>query len=73
MNLNFYLPSEEAEAVNEAVELLSSAHMIASRAGKETNWSGFDKSVLACLAKFNRNGNTARTYRAIKEEPETSN
>jgi hypothetical protein len=50
--------------VKEVVELLCSAHEIATRNGLETNWTAFITSVKAALVPFNRNGVTARTYRA---------
>ena len=54
---------ETVHCVEEAVALLASAAQIANRGGKDTNWPAFQKGVLECLARFNHNGNTARTYR----------
>lgn len=49
--------------LNEAIELLCSSYQIAARQGRETNWPAFAASLEKCLAKFNRNGVTPRTYR----------
>lgn len=57
-----------AAEFSEAVELLCSAHEIASREGKDTNWPVFLSSLKKCLASFRRNGVTERTYRLCREE-----
>ena len=49
--------------IDEAVNLLASAYQIARRKGDATNWEAFEKSLLKCLAEFNRNGASPRTYR----------
>lgn len=56
-------PTALMAVLEEAVGLLASAHMIASRRGSATNWPAFQESLRKCLAEFNHNGVTARTYR----------
>jgi hypothetical protein len=53
---------------DEVMELLCSAHEIASREGVNTNWVAFLSSVKQVLKKCNRTGVTARTYRQIDIE-----
>jgi selenocysteine lyase/cysteine desulfurase len=57
---------------DEIVDLLCAANMIATRAGKNTNWGAFQESVLKALAPYNRNGNTARTYRIVRDDQESN-
>jgi hypothetical protein len=52
-------------AVEEAVELLCSAHAIASRKGAQTNWPAFMANAEKCLARFGRSTATPRTYRLV--------
>ena len=63
---------ELVHAVEEAVELLASAHAIASRKGAQTNWPAFMANAEKCLARFNRSVHTPRTYRLVGEpDPST--
>ncbi len=57
----------------EAIELLCSAWMIASRGGKDTNWPAFQARLTECLAEFNRNGMTPRTFRIPPSDDVTAN
>ena len=57
--------NDNKEALKEAIELLCSAHEIASREGRDTNWSLFKESLRKLLAQYGRNGITPRTYRIV--------
>jgi len=61
--------SKPCNATLTALDLLCSAHAIASRQGRETNWPDFQARVAECLAAFGLNGATPRTFR-IHRKPD---
>lgn len=58
------MTTDMGHGFDERLELLASAHEIAMREGKSTNWLAFRNSVEKCLHSHNRSVFTARTYRA---------
>jgi hypothetical protein len=53
--------------IAEAIALLQSAHEIAMREGRGTDWDAFKNCITSCLIEFGKFPVTARTFRLVEE------